>query len=392
MSNQIVGDFTSSIEKFWQSKPLRPGDIAAVAGLAGAKKYNGSRGIILAASTPDQNGNKRHPVRLFDFNGKVLDVKVENLKASQDLTEWAIPDYGGTILELLKDPRKQAIANEDNCGLFAEKLWCEMAEKGPSHPLTIDHNLNWRQEIIGAEGRKFYWIGMVAIGHHLLIEKCNGRYRIYQAYIQTGDSGYSAKQWCFGDMRKKSAWIKWGGGKVNSDEDINHLLDLIVRWQKFVGILLRDVLLNFVPGLNPESIHYLQQQGPLDGDPIEMLNDSIEHILEWTHSLFQRIGPEGCTIIGLDLVTGRVMPGLSDVSILIGTATNGEQIFTIPAKLYNQCDDLNREMTGECLSPATFLLMLNAGIWWEARMVSESAVGFTIRGMDMDMFLSEEKG
>mmetsp|Transcript_24193 Transcript_24193/g.52168 ORF Transcript_24193/g.52168 Transcript_24193/m.52168 type:complete len:415 (-) Transcript_24193:159-1403(-) len=392
--NPVVGDFSSSIEKFWQSKPLRSGDIAVVSGLVGARKYNGSRGIILAESKPDQNGNKRQPVRLFNFNGKVLEVKVGNLKPSQDLTDWALPEYKGTILELLKDPRKQVIADEDNCGMFAEKLWAEMAEKGPAHPLTIDDDLNLRQAITGAEGRKFYWLAMDAIGHHLLVEKCNGSYRMYQASVQVGDFGYSAKQWCFGDMRKKPAWIKWGGGKLLSDKEVNDMLDLVVRWQKLMDVVLKDVLLDAVPGLNQEAIPYLQKGGPSSAaDNLgDMVTDAIEHIVKWTDPLFQRIGPEGCTCIGLDPITGRVESGFSVVSVLIGTPANGEHIFTIPAKLYNQCDDLNREMTGEFFSPATFLLMLNSGVWWRARRISGSAVGFSLRAMDMDLRMSEEEG
>mmetsp|Transcript_6298 Transcript_6298/g.11083 ORF Transcript_6298/g.11083 Transcript_6298/m.11083 type:complete len:420 (-) Transcript_6298:55-1314(-) len=393
MSNPVVGDFSSSIEKFWQSKPLRSGDIAVVSGLIGSKKYNGSRGIILAEPKPDQKGNKRQPIRLFHFNGKVLEVKVGNLKPSQDLTEWTIPEYKGTILELLKDPRKQMIANEDNCGMFAAKLWAEMAEKGPAHPLTIDHGVNLRQVITAAEGHKFYWLAMDAIGHHLLIEKCNGHYRVYQSSVQVHDFGYSAKQWCFGNIRKNPAWVKWGGGKLLSDKEVNDLLDLVVRWQKLIVVVLKDVLLNAVPGLNPEAIPYLQQRGPSADDPADMINDAIDHIIKWTDPLFQRIGPEGCTAMGVDPITCRVESGFSVVSILIGTLGNGgEHIFTIPANLYNQCDDLNREMTGECFSPATFLLMLNQGIWWEARRVSGSGIGFCTRLMDVDVVLSEEEG
>jgi hypothetical protein len=58
---------------------LLPGDITEVRDLANAPQYNGRRGIVLGGPDPDQNGNLRYQIRLYDGKGKVLQVKASNL-------------------------------------------------------------------------------------------------------------------------------------------------------------------------------------------------------------------------------------------------------------------------------------------------------------------------
>ena len=110
-------------------KLLLPGNIAEVTGLNNAAQYNGCRGLILGESKPDNNGNPRHPIRLFQHKGKVLDVRIDNLRHALDLDEWKMPQLGGfSIMETIL--YKKSLANEDNCSDFAVKLWGEMAEQG----------------------------------------------------------------------------------------------------------------------------------------------------------------------------------------------------------------------------------------------------------------------
>ncbi|KAL7551194.1 hypothetical protein ACHAWF_014392 [Thalassiosira exigua] len=290
---------------------------------------------------------------------------------------------------------KDQLASEDNCGEFATKLWAMLAEQGPAHPLTIDHDINVRKKIISEPGHKLFWLALDAVGHHLLIEKNDGKYRVYQSYITQCNFGYTAGQWCFGfgNMKGKPTWIKLGGGKLLTDEEVNYLLDLVVRWQELLLTALKEVLLSAVPGLNPDAIPYLQR-GAKAGDPVDLISPAIDHIVNWSKGLIDRIGPEGCTDVGLDPITRHVLSGCSYISIWIGSLHSGELIFTIPAGLYNKCDSLNRKMTGEPFNPATFLMMLNTGVWWECRkgQDSGSAIGFKIRAMDMDMVLSEDEG
>ena len=268
-------------------------------------------------------------------------------------------------------------------------------KKGPAHPLTIDHELLARKCILEARGHKLYWLALDAIGHHLLIEKCHGAYRVYQAYVeQRTFGGYTASQWCFGDMRNKPAWVKFGGGKLLMDKDINDLLDLVVKWQKLTQTVLRDVLLYAVPGLDPLAIPHLHKSNAEYGMPMDVIGPAIEHVRKWSIRMINRIGPEGCTDIGINPHDRRVSCGISDVNILIGYPQNGEPVFSIPASLYNQCDALNRELTGEPIIPSVFFMMLNTGVWWECQRDPDtgSAVGFSFRGMDMDLHLSEEEG
>ena len=92
-------------------------------------QYNGCRGIVLGGPNPDQqSGNLRHPIRLFDFNGKVLQVKVENLLLCRDLEEWKIERMGMTLMEVIKFINN--LGDKDNCHVFAFKLWDEMVELG----------------------------------------------------------------------------------------------------------------------------------------------------------------------------------------------------------------------------------------------------------------------
>lgn len=118
---------------------------------------------------------------------------MSNLQHSRDLDEWKKPLFDfGTLLELVQSTK--TVYDEDNCGDFAMKLWRELGELGPRHPLTIDYNINIRNEILKSPGHKLFWLAMDAIGHHLLIEKCNNTYRVFQAYIAQNNTGYTGGQ------------------------------------------------------------------------------------------------------------------------------------------------------------------------------------------------------
>ena len=108
---------------------VTPGDITELRDLVNAPQYNGCRGVALGRPERDQNGILRSPIRLFNFNGKVLQVKENNLQQCRDLDEWRHSKiYGISLMEMIK--RNNAIGGEDNCYEFASKLWGEMAELG----------------------------------------------------------------------------------------------------------------------------------------------------------------------------------------------------------------------------------------------------------------------
>jgi len=71
-------------------------------------------------------------------------------------------------------------------------------------------------------GRKIFWIFCEAIMHHFLIEKCRGRYRVYQAYV----GGYTAREWCSAGvgsnarLHSNPTWKRFGGGRTVGVKDI----------------------------------------------------------------------------------------------------------------------------------------------------------------------------
>lgn len=87
-------------------------------------------------------------------------------------------------------------------------------------------------------------------------------------------------------MRNKSAWLKWGGGKVLSNKDINDLLDLVVKWQKLLVTMLKDCLLDQIPGLENDVIPYLYKSPHANSNlPMQLINESIHHIISWSDTM-----------------------------------------------------------------------------------------------------------
>ena len=107
----------------------RPLLIAKISGLKNAPQYNDCRGIILGVEKPDQNGNLRQPFRMFGHDGKLLEVRVDNLKCCRDLEEWRIPKLeSNSLLERIR--AKRDLGEEDSCSEFSVKLWAGMSGRG----------------------------------------------------------------------------------------------------------------------------------------------------------------------------------------------------------------------------------------------------------------------
>jgi hypothetical protein len=225
-----------------------------------------------------------------------------------------------------------------------------------------------------ATGCKLYWLAMDAIGHHMIIEKCHGSYRVYQGFVAQLGNGYTASEWCFGDMRKKPAWNRFGGGKIVGADEINYLLDLVIKWQKLTGKLLQRILLDAVPGLDARAKPHMHKSRIEEGPnlpPVKLLVNAISYASIWSDRMISRVGSEGCSEIKTPSI----------VKIYIGY----QHILSIPTDMYNECDSVSRAMTGEPLLPCVFLFMLNSGGCWESRQDDNgNAIGFTFRGMDMD--------
>jgi hypothetical protein len=153
-------------------------------------------------------------------------------------------------------------------------------------------------------------------------------------------------------------WSKWGGGKLLNNGDVNTILDLVVQWQNLTQKVLSDVLFHAVPGLNTAAIPYLQNPGPRA--PMELIQEAIgRHITSWSKDPIDRIvGLEGCTHIGINHCGDRrVKSGIRNVDVLIGNEISGELVFSIPANLYTQLDELNRKLTVEPLHSGTCVVV-----------------------------------
>jgi hypothetical protein len=357
---------------------LRPSALVQVSGLKSASQYNGAIGLILTESEPDNTGVLRQQVRLFRHGGIIINVRGSNIERSRDDRDWIIPSIKMSLLEFVGANEK--LGGEDVCHKFAEELWDNFAELPPPHPLTLDHADKYRNIMMDATGHKIFWLALDAVGHHFILEKLDGSWRLFQSYV----NGYTAAEWCLGQPHENSAWSKWGGGKILTDKEVNDLLDLIIEWQQLVAVMLKRVLLKSVPEVDASTARWLTGS-PHDApeEILEKAQEEIQKIVLWSHRYDSQIGPLGCTTM---MPLGKGHP----VDILIGR----ERIFSIPSSLYERCDTLSRKMTGEPVSPATFFKMLNTGIWWEALRDPETggAVGFSLRELDVGLQLSEEEG
>ena len=212
-----------------------------------------------------------------------------------------------SLFELIK--ANKSIGNEELCHQFATKLWGELAELPLANPLVVDQ---LKPQLMAAEGHKLFWLGLDAVGHHLLLEKCNGLWRVFQTFVKQWNFGYTANEWCYGDMRKKSAWLKFGGGRIISNKEVGELLDLVIEWQSVVKIMLKRILLNAVPNIDPKAIPFLKK-APRDvpnAEIMKLCNDASMKIQQWSNAMRRRIaGPEGCTTIGVEPPTWNIEEG-----------------------------------------------------------------------------------
>lgn len=85
----------------------------------------------------------------------------------------------------------------------------------------------------------------------MLIEKCRGRYRIFQAYVE----GYTAKEWCDlktlakrPELMHNATWKKFGGCRTVGEDDIRHLIGSISQMQNLIPTITPH-LLKHIPGV-----------------------------------------------------------------------------------------------------------------------------------------------
>jgi hypothetical protein len=211
----------------------------------------------VAIIVKEKNGDGRYWVQLLDHvpgwkenspdkklevGGNVVAIKEENFSLSRDSPHWII-DANSNLSILERICVDAELGQEDHCDKFCQNIWDGLFETIPTVPLTIDHGMRHRETAFKQmKGHKLFWLSMDAIQHHLIIEKCRGRYRVFQAYVCENDMGFTAREWCQfaqkndGDdttyPRLGPMHEKYGGGKTVGDKEIMDLLDQILQLQK----------------------------------------------------------------------------------------------------------------------------------------------------------------
>lgn len=213
--------------------PFEIGVFVKIHGLVKAPVYNGKLGVIIqAVKTEDE----RWPVQVLDhadgwersqskrIGGNQIKVKESNLTLSdRDSEAWRASKIDGGYSLLEKIRATDYLTNLQDCHEFCQGVWDCLSETIPGVPLTVDHGNRIRDEILDATGHKLFWLQLEGIQHHVLIEKCNGRYRVFQCYVKPfPGAGYTAGEWCH-----LSSSISWntahktcGGGLTVGDETI----------------------------------------------------------------------------------------------------------------------------------------------------------------------------
>lgn len=382
------------------------GTFVQARGLKKSPIYNGIAGLIVEP----KNAEERYGVQLLDHaegwkeespnaklavGGKILAVKETNLKkTNRDSKHWRIAVSGDiSILEQIRaDPN---LANLNRCDELARGIWNLFFETIPGMPLTLDHGFEMRKEIVkDSKGHTIYWLEMDAIQHQFIIEKCRGRYRVFQAFVDDTPvmPGYTAEAWCgmeYEQLLSTKVHKIYGGGRTAGDAEIDQLLDYIKNLQS-VSSKLMPHLLKSVPNLDQSSIDLICG-GPqrLSPEEVDLAQEKMQVAISWSNKIELQTESLGLTTLN---VVFHPEVGILGDSVLI--AQDGVEILQIPKRLYLRVQDLNYKLTGQTiLSPLTFVRMINSGLWWEHRRDTDGGgVGFTIRAASLDQVQSYEEG
>mmetsp|Transcript_9782 Transcript_9782/g.25633 ORF Transcript_9782/g.25633 Transcript_9782/m.25633 type:complete len:264 (-) Transcript_9782:50-841(-) len=242
-----------------------------------------------------------------------------------------------------------------------------------------------RKTLLEAKGHKIYWLALDAVQHHLMIEKCRGRYRVFQTNVKDEGplGGYTAEEWCSLDgLPGRKVHQVYGGGLTVGDTEINQLLDLIVQLQNMPKVLLSDLLRN-VPGVDQSSVHLLAKDPTaLSKSDVEKGSEALQLASKWSHTVIQKVPLFGITTLNF----------LDDPVVIV---QGNQKLFEIPQKRYSRVRDLYQGLTGQAsLTPVVFVKMVNQGFWWENRRDPRDggATGYGVRGADLGVRQSYEQG
>ena len=360
---------------------IQYGSFVRLTGLVGSKKYNGYIGRVENEHpVEDSKGILRHQVALVDLD-KTLQVRPANIVVSNDSSKWNRWECNDeTLLEFLRN-KNNSFHSMDVCHKFGAEIWKLFFDPATSVSLPKEYSEEFKQMLVSSpkNGHSIVIINLSAVAHVCVIEiretKGNVRFRIYQSYINqkvniASSCGYTIGQWCSpcsptSDLQSNEAHKRYGGGKTLNAAEMCSFIDLIHEWQNLtVEILAEELLIqvpekilprNLIPYLASRDRNWLQANQKLFLSVTTAIND-------WSLSLANRIMKEGITSYGFTF--GELdSSDVKNISICIGS----EVLFTISSERYLRCNDVNMSMTGQCISGAVFLKMLQQGIFWEVR-------------------------
>lgn len=268
-----------------------PGARVLLQGLSRAE-LNGRVAIVLEPDDEAEAAQLREAERLkVSHYPKALALRLANL-APAPPPDFATPPLPFIALEIVRqDPsvatlcKAAAEAGEDLAGIgavggfddpegFAEALWQVYSAVPPAGAMPKD----LEALVLDSPGHWLYWLGLEQVGHHLLIEACDGVWRGYQALARApGEEaadrgfesfggillegraagvprGYTARAWAAavaGDetiaqgmdaeggagnvplgLPEPAAYTLWGGGRDLTRAEVACVLVLVRRLQE----------------------------------------------------------------------------------------------------------------------------------------------------------------
>jgi len=305
---------------------LIPGSFCQLHGLIKAPQLNDKYGILI------EDQGERWKVHLT-HNGQTITVKAVNLRISPDDVAWRVND-NETLVEICR--------NRPFADRITRKLWTLLSQGAllvPSAPLDV---AKVRLQLQRETKHVVFWLHWLS--HNILIEKCQGVYRIFR------DDTYEA---C-------------------TVANVELLWDTLIELQEWIAQNV-EILLKHCKGLQSTLILKLLNHRPdkLEKEEAEVATKVVELSQNWSHEVVEKQKDQLNEVVTETMVTISV---------------HDTVLVEIPRKQYTRVSRMYRELTLQTTVPPVFWMQLiNQGVWWEYRRNPDSsAVGFGIRAAPLE--------
>ena len=385
---------------------LSPGQFCTLQGLQSRPALNGKCVMIMMPSQQEKDellAKSRCKVQLCSAApdetwNPPMNVKIESLLSSADV-EWALPmldGIDGSILNTIRtDP---ALGTLDNCFEFALAVWNRISEDQQGQQLDL---LKWHKDTAGfiVEGATrshcVYWLKLDAIGHHLLIEACNGRFRMFQSYIKASvldaTFGYTGREWSVpqddsnvqrygvsSSLARSKVHRNIGGGQTFGEDEFQELFSTIRELQALQADIVENELLAQCP-VWPAGLSTKNACLPLSEGDAKALVPHVDAVIEWTQEQHDLIPVKNITAIETE----------RGVLVGHGFAHNLEPLFEISERRHKNMAHLMEKLTGfgnEFSLGANYLKMLMYFSWRWASHKPPVPLGWAMLAYDHSMF------